>query len=144
MWARKDSHCVIIIVIDKSTGMVLILESKVQCLFCFEICTPGGEEKGGSANFKMKHTEPLTQEITPPLYTLSNCLIMYLFGEIRNTLGIPFLISSASFVSVWLVDRGGHCDWTPQPGHRLHDGQRSHGKRANIMHLALVKFSSIN
>jgi len=26
-------------------------------------------KKGGSENFKIKHTEPLTQEITPPLYT---------------------------------------------------------------------------
>ena len=37
---------------------------------CFEICTPEGRgrEKGGSANFKMKHTEPLTQEIPSALY----------------------------------------------------------------------------
>ena len=38
-------------------------------MFYLEICTPEGrwaegEEKGGSANFKAKHTEPLTQEIT--------------------------------------------------------------------------------
>ena len=36
-------------------------------VICFEICTPEGRggEKGGIANFKTKHTEPLTQEITP-------------------------------------------------------------------------------
>ena len=41
-----------------STGVELILGSKVQCLFCFEICTTEGREgeKGGSANFKTKHT----------------------------------------------------------------------------------------
>ena len=44
--------------------------SKVQGLFYFEICTTEGRggEKGGDANFKTKHTEPLTQEITLPLY----------------------------------------------------------------------------
>ena len=47
------------------TGVKLFLRSKVQCLFCFEICTAKGRGgvKGGSANFKTKHTEPLTQEI---------------------------------------------------------------------------------
>ena len=36
-----------------------------QSVFCFEICTPEGRggENGGSANFKIKHTEPLTQDI---------------------------------------------------------------------------------
>ena len=36
--------------------------SKVQCVLCFENCTTEGRggEKGGSANSKTKHTEPLT------------------------------------------------------------------------------------
>ena len=44
--------------------------SVVRCMFCFEICTPERRvgEKGGSANFIRKHMEPLTQEITSPLY----------------------------------------------------------------------------
>ena len=48
--------------------MGLFMGSKVQCMFCFEICTPEGSwgENGGSANFEMQHTEPFTQEITPP------------------------------------------------------------------------------
>ena len=39
-----------------------MLGSKVQCLLCFEICTTEGRggEKGGSANFEIEHTEPLT------------------------------------------------------------------------------------
>ena len=39
-------------------------------MFCFEICTPDGVEgeKGGSANFKTKYTEPLSQEIPSALY----------------------------------------------------------------------------
>ena len=39
-------------------------------MFCFEICTPEGRggDKGGSANFKTKHTEPLTQEMPSALY----------------------------------------------------------------------------
>ena len=44
--------------------------SKVQCVFCFENYTTErrGGEKGGSANFKTKHPEPLTQEVPPALY----------------------------------------------------------------------------
>ena len=44
------------------------------------MCTPTeerGGEKGGNANFKTKLTEPLTQEITLPLYTMDPyCLDM--------------------------------------------------------------------
>ena len=42
--------------------------SKVQCLFCYENCTTEGRgvEKGGSANLKRKHTEPLAEEIPNP------------------------------------------------------------------------------
>ena len=42
----------------------------VLCMFSFEICTPEGRggERGGSANIKTKHTEPLTQEIPSALY----------------------------------------------------------------------------
>ena len=37
-------------------------------MFCLEICTPEGRggEKGGSANYKIKHAEPLIQGLTPP------------------------------------------------------------------------------
>ena len=37
-------------------------------VFCFEMCIPEGRggEKGGMANFKRKHTEPLTSEIPRP------------------------------------------------------------------------------
>ena len=46
-----------------TTGVEIVHGSKVQCLFCFEFCTAEGRggEKGGNANFKTKHTEPLTQ-----------------------------------------------------------------------------------
>ena len=38
--------------------------SVVQCMFCFEICTPEGRGKeGGDSNLQIKHTEPFTQEI---------------------------------------------------------------------------------
>ena len=39
-------------------------------MFCFEICTPEsrGREDVGNANFKIKHTEPLTKEIPLALY----------------------------------------------------------------------------
>ena len=63
-----------------STGVSLILGSKVQCLFCFETyATEGrGREEGGSENFKTEHTEPLPQEIPQPLYKMdghrSDCL----------------------------------------------------------------------
>ena len=42
-------------------------------LACFEICTPEGRvgEKGGNANFKTKHTEPLTLEMLCPLQSIS-------------------------------------------------------------------------
>ena len=41
----------------------------VQCMFCFETCSPEGRGggKGGNANFKTKHTDPLTSEIISPL-----------------------------------------------------------------------------
>ena len=47
------------------TGVKLFIGSKVLYVFCSEICTPQerGGEKGGSANFKTNHTEPLTQVI---------------------------------------------------------------------------------
>ena len=60
----------------RDTGVELILGSKVPCLFCFEIYTPEGRggEKGGNVNFKTRHIEPLTQEITPLLYKLDDSL----------------------------------------------------------------------
>ena len=44
--------------------------SKVHCKFCLVHCIPEGRggEKGGSTNFKRKHTEPLTQEIPSARY----------------------------------------------------------------------------
>ena len=44
-----------------STGIRLFLMSKVQCMSWFEICISEGKggEKGGNANFKSEHTEPL-------------------------------------------------------------------------------------
>ena len=44
------------------TGVNKILGSKVESLFHFETCTSEGRggEKGGSANSRTKHTEPLT------------------------------------------------------------------------------------
>ena len=44
--------------------------SKVQCVFWFENYTTEGRggEKGGSANFKTKHIEPMTSQIIPSLY----------------------------------------------------------------------------
>ena len=44
--------------------------SKVQCRFCFENCTQEGRrgEKGGIANFKKQHTEPLTRINSTPVY----------------------------------------------------------------------------
>ena len=53
-----------------STGVELFIGSKYQCMFCVAICSPEGREggKGGSANFRIRRTEPLTREITPPLY----------------------------------------------------------------------------
>ena len=52
------------------TGGQLFMMSKVQCLFCSKYCTTEGRggEKGGSANTKAKHTEPLTSELISPLY----------------------------------------------------------------------------
>ena len=61
-------------------GVKLFIGSKVQCMFCFEIFTPEGrgEEVGGNANFKTKHTEePLTQEITSPLLLLEQVQLLY-------------------------------------------------------------------
>ena len=51
--------------------------SKVTVGVCFEIFTAEGRggEKGGNANFKTKHTEPLNAEITPPLYSFHFHLI---------------------------------------------------------------------
>ena len=57
---------------ESYTGVKFFVGPKVQCVFCFEICTPDAREgeKGGSANFKTMSTEPLTQEIPRPLYTV--------------------------------------------------------------------------
>ena len=48
-------------------------------MFCFEICTPEGRggERGGNANFKSKHTEPLVQEIPSALYSSFGVRVLY-------------------------------------------------------------------
>ena len=45
---------------QRNTGGQVFIMSKVQCMFCLETCTTegGGGEKGGSANFRTKHTDP--------------------------------------------------------------------------------------
>ena len=50
--------------------------SKVQCLFCFENCTPEGRGggKGGSANFKTRQTEPFILEYPAPVYVNYNTI----------------------------------------------------------------------
>ena len=54
---------------NKHTGVEVFIGSKAQCLFCFETRTEEGRggEMRGSANFKIKDTEPLTQEKPRPL-----------------------------------------------------------------------------
>ena len=44
--------------------------SKVQCMLCLENCNTEGRGggKGESANFKTKHTEPLTTELISSPY----------------------------------------------------------------------------
>ena len=51
-----------------TTGVEVFIGSKVQCLLC--IVEQVGE-KGVTANFKTKNTEPLIQEIPRPLYKSS-------------------------------------------------------------------------
>ena len=55
-------------------GVEVLIGSKDQCLFCFETCTIEGRggEKGGSANSRTKHTEPLTQGLISPL-NMASC-----------------------------------------------------------------------
>ena len=50
-----QSDTIIVSVVD-NTGIKSFIESEVQCMFIFEICTLEeiGREKGGSANFKTK------------------------------------------------------------------------------------------
>ena len=45
-------------------GVKLFIGSKVQCVFCSEICSPEerGGEQGGKSNFTTKHTLPSYQE----------------------------------------------------------------------------------
>ena len=54
----------------KHTGVKLFIGAKDPCMFCLEICTPEGRggEKGGSASFKTKHTEPFIPEYPSPVY----------------------------------------------------------------------------
>ena len=54
------------------TEVEVFIQSKVQCVYCFENCSTEGRggEKGGSANSKTKHIEPLTSELISPLYTI--------------------------------------------------------------------------
>ena len=78
-------------------------------MFCFENCTSEGRggKKGGSANFKTKHTEPLTEEITSAL-----CSTLYLMEWRRKdgflshvmlfgTGATPKEVSSSECVNHW-------------------------------------------
>ena len=49
---------------------VKVLISKFQCMLCFESCITEGRAggKGGSANSKTRHTEPVTSDLILPLY----------------------------------------------------------------------------
>ena len=75
------------------TGVELILRSK---LFCFEICTPEGRggEKGGNANFKMKHTKNFdpriysTHVLGNKFYILRSSRVQYM--TLRYPLGSLF------------------------------------------------------
>ena len=51
--------------------MKLFILSKVMCVICFALQWGEGE-KGESANFKIKCTEPFTQGMTSPLYILTS------------------------------------------------------------------------
>ena len=54
-------------------GWSYSLGQRFSVCFVFKFTQQG--EKRGSANFKTKHTEPLTQEITAPLYTQREMLV---------------------------------------------------------------------
>ena len=56
------------------TGGKLFIGSKVPCMFCLDIYTPEGRGENTEGNFKKKHTESLTQEITWPLHVLAYSL----------------------------------------------------------------------
>ena len=47
-------------------------------------------EKGGSANFKIKHTEPLTQEIPPALYNAQKYFSRLICPNQGINLKLPF------------------------------------------------------
>ena len=69
------------------TGVEVFIGSKVQCLFCFETYTTKGrgEEKGGSANCRTKHPQPLTHDIPRPLYSkVLNGLLQVVPGGILD------------------------------------------------------------
>ena len=58
-------------------------------MFCFEICTSVGRggEKGGSANFKTKHTETFTREIPSALYCTPEGRGLKIMSELQFEIG---------------------------------------------------------
>ena len=92
----------------------LLIGSK--CMFCLGICTPEGRgvEKGGSANFKIQHTEPLTQEINLPLYKLQwNSFFLYCFHEPGKIFDSFFIYWIATQNSVRM--EAARCSGPPSP-----------------------------
>ena len=75
--------------------------SKVQCLFWSDNCTPEGRggEKGGSANFQTKHTEPLTPEIPSALYCTHHPNSEMDYSYLNST-GGPSAAAACSFDSM--------------------------------------------
>ena len=65
---NRDDH--ISVTCSTYTGDKLFIVSIVLCMFCFEICTPGGRggDKGGNANFKQN-----AQNLWPKKY-LEPCI----------------------------------------------------------------------
>ena len=132
------------------TGVKLIIGSKVPCLFCFEICTPvgRGKEKGGSANFKTKHTEPLTQEMPSAMYVCRDRKAVrkqsgprILLGEMCPIWGISslfiditqwgngsYLVLGDSVRRQTIVHTGEHQLITWPPGRRLVRFEPSHNE----------------
>ena len=81
--------------VKEFTEVELFIVSSVQCMFCFEICTSErrGREKVGSANFKIKHSEPFAEEITPPLYIAA--WIVRSFPSTSQILGFVQLVNDS-------------------------------------------------
>ena len=66
--------------------------------FCYEVFTPEGRggEKGGSANFKTKHTEPLTQKYLDP------CIVKSGTFHCTNECFYCFVPATSSRIEGWI------------------------------------------